>query len=355
MMSFLQRRYHLVLLGLAVLAAIGSIVFLLCQSEEFHNSFASSPLSAKSTAYTNAPSNIALEALESLKKGVVWAPRADGASPFVSRPYLLRDGQLIDPTTSDTPLHPPVPNQWLIDHKLDYSDMNILERDPKNKGFTVLEEFEAGTDPNDPAQLPPLCAKLGYTESDVTKNTCLLEFTEVEEIDGKRHFAIKPSQPIPNPDKGNRPDTSARLVDLGQTIPGADFLKVVDYRELPRKTINDTEYDANELVLENIDTKEKTVLIPKNTSRDYKTQLKPIEHIKNIRFHYQLAGAPEVTVTVDRGNKFTLSSLNKSNEQSFKLLDISKDGAILQKEDGKTFTVKPSSPNPTPAPTPHST
>lgn len=346
MKSFLQLRYHLILLGAAVILAVGSFVFLLRESAEFHDSFTNSPLSGKSTAYTNSASSISVDALELLKKGVVWNPRTDGASPFVSRPYLLKEGQLIDPMTGDTPLHPPVPNQWLIDHKLDYSDMNILQRDPMGKGFTVLEEYQAGTDPNNPSQFPPLCVKLSYDDMDVTKNSYLLEFTEVEESNGKRQFLIKPAQPIPNPDKGYRPDTSPRPVALGQSIPGVDFLKVVDYREQPKKIINDTEYDASELVLENTETKERTILIPKNTSRDYKAQLKPVVHIKSIAFHYQLTGTPEVVVTVDRGKEFTLSSLNKSTSQTFKLLDINKEGAVLQKNDGKHFIVRPSSSKP---------
>lgn len=346
MKSFLQLRYHLILLGAAVILAVGSFVFLLHESDTFHASFANSPLSGKSTAYTNPPSSISADALEVLKKGVAWNPRTDGASPFVSRPYLLKEGQLIDPMTGDTPLHPPVPNQWLIDHKLDYSDMNILQRDPTGKGFTVLEEYQAGTDPNNPSQLPPLCVKLSYDDVDVTKNSYLLEFTEMEESNGKRQFTIKPAQPIPNPEKGHRPDTSPRLVSIGQTVPGVDFLKVVDYRPQPKKIINDTEYDASELVLENTTTKEQAVLIPKNTSRDYKAQLKPIVHITSVTFHYQLTGTPEVIMTVDRGKEFTLSSLNKSTNQTFKLLDITKEGAVLQKNDGKHFIVKPSSSKP---------
>ena len=341
MKSFLQLRYHLLLLGLAVVAAVASIVFLLGKSEEFHNSLTGSPVSGKSLSYTetNRVSN-SVASLELLKKGCRWDPRTDGASPFVSRPYLLKEGQLLDPMASDSPLHPPVPNNWLIDHHLDYTDMNILERDPKHKGFTILEEFQAGTDPNNPDEFPPLCAKLSFDESGISKTSYLLEFLGEDESNGRREFLIKPVTSLPNPSKGGRPDTSTRGVVKGETIPGADFLKVVDYRELPKKVINDTEYDANELVLENTLTKERIALIPKNSSREYKAQLKPIDLIKSVALRYQLAGGPEEFITVDRGNEFTLSSLNKSHSESFKLIDISKNGVLLQQKDGKNFTVK---------------
>jgi hypothetical protein len=346
MKSFLYLQYHLLLLGIAAVVAIVSATLLIGMSGKFHDSFANSPISGKSPAYNPVPARNSAVAMDSLKKGALLESRSDGASPFVSRPYLLKDGQLIDPMVGDEPLHPPVPNRWLIDHNLDYTDMNILERDPKHKGFTILEEFQAGTDPNDSNQFPPLCAKLNYDESGIKKSSYLLEFTDVEDVNGKKSFVIKPVQPIPNPEKGNRPDASPRSVEIGKTIPGADFLKVVDYRELPKKVINDTEYDANELVLENTVTKAKITLIPKNTSREYKAQLKPIEQIESVTFHYQLSGAPEETVTVNRGNEFTLSSLDKSHTESFRFVDISKDGALLQQKDGKGFTVTSSAPKP---------
>lgn len=338
MKSLFTARYHLILLGIAVLIAIGSAIFLLLQSQNFENSFQHPSLGGKAGAYSPSSSTDAATVLDHLKKGARWEARENGASPYVSRPYLLKEGKLIDPMEGSDQLYPPVPNQWLIDHRLDYTDMNILERDPRHKGFTVREEFEAGTDPNDPKQFPPLCSKLSFDAGSIRKSTYLLEFLGEEENNGTKELQIRPVQPLPNPAKGNRPDTSVRAVKKGDTIPGAPFLKVVDFQE-KKKVINDAEYDVNELILQNTLTGDQHTLTQKNTSREYKRT--PIELIQSVTFCYQLTGAAPEIITVERGREFNLSSLDKLYSEPYKLVDISKDGVILDRQ-GKSFTIKPS-------------
>lgn len=339
MKSFLAGRYHLILLGIAALIAMGSAISLFILSRDLEESFKQSPQAGKVGAYAHVVSTEAASAVEHLKKGVRWEKRADGASPFVSRPYLLKEGKLIDPMEGKEPLYPPVPNQWLIENKLDYTDMNILERDPRHKGFTVREEFEAGTDPNNPNQFPPLCSKLSFVGHDIRKSTYVLEFLGEEENNGTKELLVRPVTPLPNPAKGDRPDTSTRAVLKGEAVPGAPFLKVVDFQE-KTKDINDTKYDVSELILQNTLTGERHPITKKNSSREYKKT--PIELVESVTFSYQLAGAPPERMTVERGKEFILSSLDKGYTETYKLVDISKDGMLLNKE-GKSFTVKPSS------------
>lgn len=352
MKDFLATRYHLLLLGSALLFGVGSAVYLMMQYFSLETSLKDRGLGTQTPKYNASPLQDAAKASEHLKKPASWNPREDGASPYVSRPYLLKDGMLIDPMESPEPLHPPVPNKWLIDHHLDYADMNILKRDPRRKGFTVLEEFEAGTDPNDPNQSPPLCNKLSYNESGVRKSSYLLEFQGEEESDGRKEILIKPALPLPNPAKSNRPDTAVRGVLRGDSIPGAPFLKVIDVTK-KSKIINDTEYDVSELTLKNTLTGESYVLMKKNTSREYKKS--PIELVESVKFTYQLTGGNPQTLAAERGQNLTLTNLDDSHTETYKLVDISKDGVSLEK-DGKTFIVKPSSPadpgSPTPVPTP---
>jgi len=234
--------------------------------------------------------------------------------------------------------------------------MNILDRDPLKKGFTVREEFEAGTDPNNPNQFPPLCSKLSYLDSGIRKSSYLLEFLGEEEVtsdSGKtiKMIEIKPSQPLPNPSKGNRADTSTRSVLRGETIPGAPFLKIIDIE--PKTTIrNETKYDVSELTLQNTLSGERIVLVKKNASHEYRKT--PIELVESIQFDYELSGGAPESFNVERGKEFQLASLDKNHTETYKLVDISKDGVLLEK-DGKSFTVKPSSsqlqisaPSPTP-------
>lgn len=343
MNSFLTRYYHWIILGVATLAALVTVGLLAPQYLGLQDSLTALSVATKATkAPAPQPSTSATDALNQLKRPLLWNPRDDGASALVSRPYLLKNGVLLDPMEGKEPLYPPVPNNWLIDHQLDYTDVNILDRDPKHKGFTVKEEFLAGTDPNNPNQFPPLTTKLSYTEGDIRKNTYTLDFVDTEDVDGHTEFELRPLQPLPNPVKGNRPDTAPRSVVIGDTIPGAPFLKVVEYQP-KKKTINETEFDVSELVLENTLTGDRHTLIKKFGSREYKAH--PIEMIESVTFHYQLTGAPEETITVQRGKEFTLGSLDKKFTETYKLNDFSNDGILLGK-DGKTFKIKPTMPTP---------
>ena len=352
MKSFLLRQYHVALLALAALVAMASATFLIIQSLGFQESLkGADSIARQSGAKPPLPSSNSVVALDHLKKCVVWKPSDNGSSPLVSRPYLLKDGKLVDPMVGNEPLYPPVPNQWLIDHQLDYTDLNILDKDPNKKGFTIREEFLAGTDPNNIKQYPPLYTKLSYSDSDIRKATYVLEFLGVETnsvVDANGvadtnktvvEYQVRPTVPLPNPAKGNRPDTSVRSLLKGDSIPGAPFLKMVDYID-QTKTINDTVYDVGELVLENSLTGERHTLVKKNTSRGYKKT--PIELIESVTFHYQLKDAPVEEISVERGKTLTLGSMDKNHMETYKLVDLTKDGIILGK-DGKNYTLKPSS------------
>lgn len=360
MKNLIIRHYHLMLLGIALLITVGMAVFLITQSLGFQDFLKGvDEISKQERSPSPTASSNAVVAVEYLKKPVLWKPSDNGSSPLVSRPYLLKEGKLMDPMEGTEPLYPPVPNQWLIDHKLDYTDVNILDRDPKNKGFTVREEFLAGTDPNNAEQFPPLYTKLNYSENDIRKSSYILEFVGIETnaitdsngiTDTKNQtveYQLRPSQPLPNPSKGNRPDTSIRVVFKGEIVSGAPFLKMLDYSD-KEKTINDTEYDVGELILENTLTGEHHTLIKKNSSREYRKT--PIELVESVTFQYRLSGAPVENVTVERGKTFNLGSLDKKYIETYKLVDFSKEG-ILLKKDGKNYTIKSSS-SPSPSPSP---
>ena len=337
MKKFLTTNYHWVLLGLSLLIALVSATLIIILSLGFREGLSSMASSVKSAGAPVQLETNAVAALALLKKGADWK---EGSSPFVSRPYLLKEGKLFDPMEGNQPLHPPIPNKWLVDHNLDYADINILQRDPKGKGFTVLEEYLAETDPNDPNQLPPLFKKLSYSDAEIKKDSYTMEFLDVDENGGHKEFQLRPVQPIPNPESKNKSDRSTRSVAKGDAIPGVPFLKVVDFVE-KKTSENDTEHDVSELTLENPVTKERYTLVKKNTRKDYKIQ--PIEVINSIVFHYQPTGAAEQLITVRKGEEFPLESLDKKHTETYKLNNISNEGILLEKG-GKSFTVKQGQP-----------
>lgn len=68
---------------------------------------------------------------------------------------------------NDPPVHPPIPNRWFLEHRIDIGFADAPQRDDDGDGFSNLEEFNAGTDPSDPSSHPPLIAKLTYADQDV--------------------------------------------------------------------------------------------------------------------------------------------------------------------------------------------
>lgn len=96
---------------------------------------------------------------------------ADGrpVNLFVGVPWFMRDGQeqpvdLGD--ASNAPVHPPIPNEWWLEHRIDPGFADSPDRDHDNDGFTNLEEYEGKTDPTDFKSHPSLVAKLRVAKLD---------------------------------------------------------------------------------------------------------------------------------------------------------------------------------------------
>jgi len=84
----------------------------------------------------------------------------NGASPFVSRIYLLKEDRLVDILESGNDLFENIPNAWILEHGLDYLDNSLPTRDPDEDGFNNTEEFSYKTNPRDAASAPPDWTKL---------------------------------------------------------------------------------------------------------------------------------------------------------------------------------------------------
>ena len=93
----------------------------------------------------------------SLEKPATWTTTDKEGFLFTSRGYFLSpDGKsLIDPMVSGSMIHPPVPNQWFLDHGLDIRDPNILDEDSNGNGFTNRQKYDAHIDPTDKNAHPP--------------------------------------------------------------------------------------------------------------------------------------------------------------------------------------------------------
>lgn len=109
------------------------------------------------------------KAIASLALDRTWERALTGDRPvdlFIGIPLFVPSAApetTVDPMAKDsTPVHPPIPNIWWLDNRLDPGFADSPARDPDQDGFSNLDEYTAKTDPNDSKVFPSLIAKLMY-------------------------------------------------------------------------------------------------------------------------------------------------------------------------------------------------
>ncbi len=308
-MDWIKQHYDRVILAIlgllvAVFAAL-IVVKALSFSEVFESRNSRKPPSDKFTA---PETELVRAKIKAIQEPAEW--NAHDGSLFVSEPYVLQDGQLTPPLEKgSTPLHPPVPNDWLVKYDLDWADGGVLDADPDGDKFSNLEEWRGQTDPTSGKSKPIYVTKLR-----------LAEFVQTP-------FRLKFSG---TPDQGttftiNTLDLSTRtqFIKLGEMVAGTPY-KLITFTP---KTIDKSglEVDVSELVVENQENREKIVLI-------YDQEVNsPTEFA---RFKYLWDGSE---LKVKKGDAF---SVPPEASVKYKLIDISKTEALIkQEETGLEFKV----------------
>lgn len=165
-MSWIKENYHIAALGggALVLAGLGYLGFSGNQAvnDEFN---ANNPREKEDT---KVPGSDILTALtnsitkaEPVERRVT--PKKRPVDLFTSVDLYTEGDDLskpLDLLTMDKPVHPPIDNQWWVDHRIDPSFSDSPQKDQDGDGFTNLEEFSAKTDPNDVKSHGALISKL---------------------------------------------------------------------------------------------------------------------------------------------------------------------------------------------------
>ena len=172
-MSWFSKNYEKAALGGAVLVALG-LAYVgwskLGGIDEDFPSTLSGP-GAKNNNTAVAEADKIPKAIQSMKIDRSWQRAQDGDRPvdlftgialFVSSNSPEKPIDLL----KDDPVHEPIPNTWWLEHRLDPGFADSPVRDPDGDGFTNIEEFTAGTDPNNPKAHPQLIAKLTYVRDE---------------------------------------------------------------------------------------------------------------------------------------------------------------------------------------------
>lgn len=283
--------------------------------------------------------------LKTLKTG--WHCPKGSPSLFTSRPYLIKENHLIDLLDEKLPLFPPVPNQWLIDNNLDYSDSNILSEDSDHDGFTNLEEWlgsnpftapgSISSNPNDPTSHPLLWTKLRCNQSDIQKENIYLEFTGYEEDNGKKTFQLQPITPTPYLNRQGKTvfNTKVRYAQIGEKLQGLP-LQVLSF-EQKQLLYKEVFYDVSELILLHNETGEKYTLFKKSSLHP---EAIAITSSAEVHLHYTLPTPPEI-ISIKSGHDFSLESLpllkgtphsGEKVSETYKLLNINKEAIEISHE-----------------------
>lgn len=172
--------------GFAVVAA-GAMIFLSrgAIEEDFESVPPGNANAAGAPLHAKAKDTIAsMEGTKELPSVDINNRRVD---TFVGLPIFVRKGQedtaidILSP--SSEPVHPPIPNTWWVEHRIDLGFDNSPELDEDGDGFTNLEEFEAGTNPSRATDYPALINKVRVAR--VEKDNFLLEFTRFGDADAQ--------------------------------------------------------------------------------------------------------------------------------------------------------------------------
>jgi hypothetical protein len=110
-------------------------------------------------------------AVQSMKLDRTWKQALDGERPvdlFTGIALFVKSSDPVKPVDllKDPPIHPPVPNIWWIENRIDPGFADSPARDPDGDGFSNLDEFQAKTDPNSSKSFPSLIAKLMYVKDE---------------------------------------------------------------------------------------------------------------------------------------------------------------------------------------------
>lgn len=160
--------HHFLLIAVAVIV-IGLSGFLITKSLGFNDRFEMSE-TTRSDELPPTETKFAQVARQLVELRNDWKIPSKGDAPkptplFVSIPIVEADGRLYDMLDPKSPpLRPPVTNAWLLSNNLDYLNSGVLAQDPDGDGFDSMAEWEAKTDPRDPAVHPPYADKLIFVE-----------------------------------------------------------------------------------------------------------------------------------------------------------------------------------------------
>lgn len=330
-MDQITKNYDRALLMVAGLLVVASALYSVVNWQNVQSEHVLPPVRSEGAAF-NQDDTIAQLKSEALKitspAGNIWDTDS-AASLFVSRVYLLRDGNLVDIFDSDTELYPGIPNAWILEHKLDFTDSRLGDSDADNDGFTNLEEFRAGTAPGDANSKPPLWTKLRMKSYEKipfrikfmgAPAVTLSELLSQTSPGGSAQFPENTEFSINTLDYSS----PTQFKKVGEVIDGTE-LKIVSARAKAVTNPSGLVVDQSELTVKDESTGDEIILV---NQREVDSP-----------YSYALLDFPITgqEIRVERGKSFEIPG----SGESFKLIDVNDAGAIILRSgsEGERLTV----------------
>jgi hypothetical protein len=339
-MGGLTKKHAIIVLGVAALGVLGVSAGVIFKADSVAENF---------SALNNSPAkNDKIAALDlqpietSLKRFTSpsqWTTDETGSSLFVAKAHFIDPiaHRPRRPEDGKGMVHPPVPDKWLLSHKLNLLSGSVLAEDPDKDGFTNLEEYlgesaktpEEGqavvgsTDPNDSKSHPPYRTKL-FLKQFVTRAFLSLfkayngDPTKPADLDFQINSYEKGAQ-------ASAAKVGTQFLKLG-AIVGATPYRIEKF-ELKTKVNPKTggEDDVSELTLKNTETEEPVVLVLNKTT----------ESPDSFAVLTFLMGSPAKEMRIQRMKDFSLPG----TDESYKLIDITRDNAVIRRASGEEYSV----------------
>ncbi len=234
-----------------------------------------------------------------------------------------------------------IPYKWLSQYELNTSDIHVGRTDSDDDGFTVYEEWVAGTNPKDSSSKPDVAYKLRIKES--VKRTFPFVFDGVQVSGGEKKFTI------------HRYDDRSKTYfpKEGDVIPDKNYpgYKVVQYEEkfgsLLDPTIRDSEgkpvsreVDVSELTLQKEEDPPIILIKGKNmTTKDLRAKLyfaledRFFEVEQNTTFILQDIQYQVIRISLDVGDRIEVAVRRSDTNKEYDL-------QMLKDEDIKRPTIQ---------------
>jgi hypothetical protein len=170
-MSWISENYEKASLGGAVLIAVGLGFFGWQSLTSVEDEFSDNPRGSGNDNPAIENGDRVAIAISSFEIERDWTKGDYKGRPvdlFTGIPLFVNKNDQSNPV--DLPesdeVHPPIPNQWWLDNRIDPGFADSPQRDEDGDGFSNLEEFKAKTDPSDKSSYPNLIHKLKYVNDD---------------------------------------------------------------------------------------------------------------------------------------------------------------------------------------------